>query len=71
MGVMRNMKKKELALYAIELKMAETIKTNTSHNYSELQGKLLDLKEEKMKIYKNNTNAIDEAISKYLPNTTL
>ncbi len=56
----------EAALYAIELKIAEEIKNNTSKDYSEFEEKIAKLKEEKELVYKNDEATINKVLTEYI-----
>lgn len=58
-------KDKEIALYVIELKIANEIKNST--NYSKLKEKVEPLLDEKKAIYNNDENVIKKVINIYLP----
>ena len=55
----------EIALYVIELKIAQEIKQ--SKDYKTLKEKIEPLLEEKESIYKNNEEVINKVLNEYLP----
>lgn len=56
----------DLALYIINLKIADTIKNNQEKDYKKFQEKIEILKEEKKKIYNNDKEIIDKVLNIYL-----
>ena len=56
----------DMALYVIDLKIVELMKSNTAKNYAELDEKIAELKAEKEEIYNNNEEVINEVLDKYL-----
>ena len=64
---MRKIEKKdvEIALYVIELKIAQEIKN--SKDYQELKEKVEPLLQEKEAIYKNDEAVINKVLNTYLP----
>lgn len=54
------------ALYVVDLKIADTIKTSNSLSYSELREKIIDLNNDKREIYNNNEKVINKVLNKYL-----
>lgn len=56
----------DLALYIINLKIADTIKNNKEKDYKKFQEKIEILKEEKKKIYNNDKEIIDKVLNIYL-----
>jgi len=64
-GIKIDTGKMEQALYVIDLTIAETIKNSGLLSYSELRNKVLKLKEEKMKIYKNDEEVINKVLNEY------
>ena len=56
----------DMALYVIDLKIVELMKSNTAKNYAELEEKIAELKAEKEEIYKNNEEVINKVLDKYL-----
>jgi len=55
----------EIALYVIELKIAQEIKN--SKDYKEVKEKVEPLLEEKEAIYKNDEAVINKVLNTYLP----
>lgn len=55
-----------MALYVIQLKIAETIKNSKERTYNDLKEKVLKLTEEKEQIYKQNEEVINKVINVYL-----
>lgn len=58
--------KVELALYVINLKIANEIKNNTEENYEKFKNKINILNKEKEEIYKNNEEIIEKVLNTYL-----
>ena len=58
--------KVELALYVINLKIANEIKNNTEENYEKFKNKINILNKEKEEIYKNNEEIIGKVLNTYL-----
>lgn len=58
--------KVELALYVINLKIANEIKNNTEENYEKFKNKINILNKEKEEIYKNNEKIIGKVLNTYL-----
>ena len=56
----------ELALYIINLKIAEFTKTNTEKDYNQFKEKIELLLEEKNEIYNNNEDIIEKVLTVYL-----
>ncbi len=56
----------ELALYVINLKIANEIKNNTEENYEKFKNKINILNKEKEEIYKNNEEIIGKVLNTYL-----
>lgn len=56
----------ELALYVINLKIANEIKNNTEENYEKFKNKINILNKEKKEIYKNNEEIIGKVLNTYL-----
>lgn len=56
----------ELALYVINLKIANEIKNNTEENYEKFKNKINILNKEKEEIYKNNEKIIGKVLNTYL-----
>lgn len=56
----------EMALYIIDLKIANMIKNNQEKDYKKFQEKIERLKEEKKKIYNNDKEIIDKVLNIYL-----
>lgn len=61
-----DLKKVELAIQVIDLKIVDTIKNNTLKTYDELKDKVIELKNEKQEIYNYNEEIIDKVLNKYL-----
>lgn len=58
--------KVELALYVINLKIANEIKNNTEENYEKFKNKINILNKEKEEIYKSNEEIIEKVLNTYL-----
>lgn len=56
----------DLALYVINLKIADTIKTNKEKDYNKFKEKLSKLTNEKEMIYKKDENIINKVLTVYL-----
>lgn len=56
----------ELALYVINLKIADTIKNNKEKDYKKFKEILEILIDEKAKIYNNDKETIDKVLDIYL-----
>lgn len=56
----------ELALYVINLKIANEIKNNTEENYEKFKNKINILNKKKEEIYKNNEEIIGKVLNTYL-----
>lgn len=56
----------DLALYVINLKIADTIKNNKETDYKKFQEKIDKLNEEKNKIYNNDKETIEKVLKIYL-----
>lgn len=56
----------DLALYVINLKIAETLKNNKENDYKKFQEKIEKLKEEKNKIYNKDKETINKVLDVYL-----
>ncbi len=56
----------ELAIYVINLKIANEIKNNKESNYEKFKEKLEKLYKEKGEIYINKEETIDKVLTKYL-----
>ena len=56
----------DLALYVINLKIADTIKTNKEKDYNKFKEKLNKLTNEKEMIYKKDENIINKVLTVYL-----
>lgn len=56
----------DLALYVMNLKIAETIKNNKENDYKKFQENIEKLKEEKNKIYNKDKQTIDKVLDIYL-----
>lgn len=65
-GIKIDTNKKEMALYEIDLKIAEVLKNNTYKTYPELRDELVMLKQEKMQIYKNDEQVINRVLNQYI-----
>lgn len=66
-GVIKIEKNKtELALYVINLKIANEIKNNTKSKYEDFKANIDNLNEEKEEIYKNNEKVIEKVLNIYL-----
>lgn len=58
--------RKELALYVINLKIADSIKNNTEKDFDKFNEKIQVLNEEKNEIYKDNESIIEKVLTVYL-----
>ena len=56
----------ELALYVINLKIADTIKNNKEENYEKFKQTINLLTKEKEEIYKHNEEIINKVLNIYL-----
>lgn len=56
----------DLALYVLNLKIADTIKNNKETDYKKFQEKIDKLNEEKNKIYNNDKETIEKVLKIYL-----
>ena len=56
----------DLALYVINLKIADTIKTNKEKDYNKFKEELNKLTNEKEMIYKKDENIINKVLTVYL-----
>ena len=56
----------ELALYVINLKIADTIKNNKEENYEKFKQTINLLTKEKEEIYKHNEEVINKVLNIYL-----
>ncbi|MBR6034090.1 MAG: hypothetical protein IKP28_05105 [Clostridia bacterium] len=56
----------DAALYAIDLKIAETIKNNKTKDYAEFKEKVLKLKKEKELVYQNDEETINKVLTEYV-----
>lgn len=65
-GIKVDTNKKEMALYVIDLKIADVLKNNTYKTYPELREYLVMLKQEKMQIYNNNEQVINKVLNQYI-----
>lgn len=61
-----NSNKVDLALYVINLKIADVIKNNEEKDYQKFKKILLKLTEEKEEIYKDNEEIINKVLNVYL-----
>lgn len=59
-------KRIELALYVINLKIADTIKNNKEENYEKFKQIINLLTKEKEEIYKHNEEVINKVLDIYL-----
>lgn len=59
-------KRIELALYVINLKIADTIKNNKETNYEKFKENINVLTKEKEEIYKQNEEVINKILNVYL-----
>lgn len=55
-----------MALYVIQLKIAETIKNSKKKTFDDLREKILELTNEKEQIYKQNEEIINKVLNVYL-----
>lgn len=58
--------RKELALYVINLKIADSIKNNKEKDFRTFNKKIIELNNEKNEIYKDNENVIEKVLTTYL-----
>ena len=56
----------DLALYVINLKIADTIKNNKEKDYNKFKTELTKLTDEKRRIYKNDKEIINKVLNVYL-----
>ena len=56
----------DLAIYVIDLKIANIMRDNKLKTYDELKEKITKLKKEKEEIYKNNEEVIEKVLNKYI-----
>ena len=63
---MNNYNRKELALYVINLKIADSIKNNTEKDFEKFNKKIEELNNEKNEIYNNNEDTIEKVLTIYL-----
>lgn len=56
----------DLAIYVINLKIANTIKNNKTNNYNVFKDTLTKLIQEKEELYKNNEEVIRKVLDIYL-----
>lgn len=63
---MNSYNRKELALYVINLKIADSIKNNTEKNFEKFNKKIQELNNEKNEIYKDNESVIEKVLTIYL-----
>ena len=59
-------RKMDLAIYVIDLKIANIMRDNKLKTYDELKEKITKLKKEKEEIYKNNEELIEKVLNKYI-----
>ncbi len=59
-------RKMDLAIYVIDLKIANIMRDNKLKTYDELKEKITKLKKEKEEIYKNNEEVIEKLLNKYI-----
>lgn len=59
-------KKEELALYVINLKIAKEIKENEETEYQNFRKKIINLQNERDEIYKGNQEVINKILTKYM-----
>lgn len=58
--------RKELALYVINLKIANSIKNNQEKDFNKFKENMQILYDEKNEIYKNNEQVIEKVLTVYL-----
>ena len=58
--------RKELALYVINFKIADSIKNNKEKNFEIFNKKIQELNDEKNEIYNNNEEIIEKELKNYL-----
>lgn len=63
---MNNNNRKELALYIINLKIADSIKNNTEKDFEKFNKKIQELNNEKFEIYNDNEDTIEKVLTIYL-----
>ena len=63
---MNNYNRKELALYIINLKIADSIKNNTEKDFEKFNKKIEELNNEKNEIYNDNEDTIEKVLTIYL-----
>ena len=63
---MNSYNRKELALYVINLKIADSIKNNTEKKFEIFNKKIQELNNEKNEIYKDNESIIEKVLTRYL-----
>ena len=56
----------ELALYVINLKIADSIKTNKETDFDKFKAKMDILYDEKEQVYKHNEEVIEKILTVYL-----
>ena len=58
--------RKELALYVINLKIAEEIKNNTETDFEKFREKMDVFYNEKEEVYKDNEEVVDKILTVYI-----
>ena len=58
--------RKELALYVINLKIAEEIKNNTEKDFEKFKEKMNVFYDEKEEVYKDNEEVVNKILTVYL-----
>lgn len=58
--------RKELALYVINLKIAEEIKNNTEKDFEKFKEKMNIFYDEKEEVYKDNEEVVNKILTVYL-----
>lgn len=55
-----------MALYVIDLKIADLLKNAENKQYNEVKDEIVLLKQEKQKIYKNDEQTIKKVLTQYI-----
>lgn len=55
-----------MALYVIDLKIADLLKNAENKQYNEVKEEIVLLKQEKQKIYKNDEQTIKKVLTQYI-----
>jgi hypothetical protein len=59
-------KELDMALYVIDLKIADLLKNAENKQYNEVKDEIVLLKQEKQKIYKNDEQTIKKVLTQYI-----